>query len=49
LRNFKSLSGLIAHLESGRCEGGKETLARAVEYVEERLRGVRVGGLLMDK
>jgi DNA-directed RNA polymerase subunit RPC12/RpoP len=48
-RDFKSLSGLIAHLESGSCEGGKETLESAVKYVEERLRGVRMGGILMEK
>jgi hypothetical protein len=36
-------------LESGSCEGGKETLESAVKYVEERLRGVRMGGFLMEK
>lgn len=36
-RYFSSLSGLTQHIESGACRGGKATLQKAMELVEERL------------
>lgn len=36
-KQFSSLSGLIQHLESGACRGGRATLQKAVEVLEERL------------
>ena len=37
-KRFSSLSGLVQHVESGACRGGKATLRKAVELVEERLK-----------
>lgn len=47
-RKFKSLSGLVAHLESGSCEGGEEALGKAIMFVEEKLRDLGLGQLLTD-
>lgn len=37
-KHFSSLSGLTQHIESGACRGGKATLQKAMELLEERLR-----------
>jgi len=46
-KDFKSLSGLVMHLESGACEGGNEALQRAIGFVEEKLNGTGRGLLQM--
>ncbi|KAF8246307.1 hypothetical protein K440DRAFT_632318 [Wilcoxina mikolae CBS 423.85] len=46
-RDFKSLSGLVMHLESGACKGGKEALEKAIGFVEEKLNGKGRGLLEM--
>ncbi|KAI5843613.1 hypothetical protein BZA05DRAFT_477190 [Tricharina praecox] len=45
MRDFKSLSGLVMHLESGACNGGSERLSMAIAYVEEKLKGNGAGGV----
>lgn len=37
LRNFSTISGLVAHIESGVCHGGKAGLRTVMEHMEERL------------
>ncbi|KAL6893266.1 hypothetical protein GGI43DRAFT_175673 [Trichoderma evansii] len=37
LRNFSTISGLVAHIESGVCHGGKAGLRIVMEHMEERL------------
>ncbi|KAF8246158.1 hypothetical protein K440DRAFT_645250 [Wilcoxina mikolae CBS 423.85] len=34
---FKTLGGMVAHIESGACEGGKEALGKAIDFLKERL------------
>lgn len=34
---FSTLGGLAQHLESGACQGGKETFNKIVEFIEQRL------------
>ena len=43
MRYFSTLSGLMQHLESGACGGGRATFRKTVEYVEHNLErmGVR--------
>ncbi|KAF8248644.1 hypothetical protein K440DRAFT_599869 [Wilcoxina mikolae CBS 423.85] len=48
-KDFKSISGLVMHLESGACEGGKEGLRKAMGYVEEKLNGMGMGHLLLQE
>ena len=47
MRDFKSLSGLVSHLESGACKGGTERLNMAIAYVEEKLQGNGTGVKLL--
>lgn len=42
---FSTVSGLAQHLESGACDGGKTTFRRAVEYVQEEMKGMGFAGL----
>ncbi|KAL9488174.1 hypothetical protein ACSS6W_000451 [Trichoderma asperelloides] len=37
MRNFSTISGLVAHIESGVCHGGKAGLRTVMEHMEERL------------
>lgn len=34
---FSTLGGLAQHLESGACQGGKETFTKICEFIEQRL------------
>lgn len=45
LKNFSAVSGLAQHLESGACHGGKETLSRAVEYLQKEMKAMGLGGV----
>jgi hypothetical protein len=45
VKQFSTVSGLAQHLESGACNGGKKTLKRMVEYVQEEMKGLGFGGL----
>jgi len=47
MRDFKSLSGLVMHLESGACKGGAERLDMAITYVQEKLKGSGTGVKLL--
>jgi hypothetical protein len=49
VKQFSTVSGLAQHLESGTCEGGKGTLRRVVEYVQEEMKGMGFGGLKLLK
>ncbi len=37
MRYFSTLSGLMQHLESGACQGGRATFRKTVEYIEHNL------------
>ncbi len=37
MRYFSTLSGLMQHLESGVCQGGRATFRKTVEYLEQNL------------
>jgi hypothetical protein len=37
MKNFSTISGLVAHIESGVCHGGKAGLRTVMEHMEERL------------
>lgn len=39
------MSGLAQHLESGACNGGKETFRRVAEYAQEEMKVMGFGGL----
>jgi hypothetical protein len=43
--NFPTVSGLAQHIESGACYGGKETLRRAVEYLQSEMKTLNLSGL----
>jgi hypothetical protein len=45
LKQFSTVSGLAQHLESGACGGGRGTFMRVVEYVQEEMKGMGLGGL----
>ncbi|TVY33154.1 hypothetical protein LOCC1_G008421 [Lachnellula occidentalis] len=45
LKQFSTVSGLTQHLESGACDGGRGTFRRAVEYVQEEMKGMGLGRL----
>ena len=45
LKQFSSASGLVQHLESGACNGGKRTLQRVIEYVEDEMKVLGFRGL----
>lgn len=44
-RQFSTVSGLAQHIESGACDGGRATLKRVVEYVQEEMEGMGFGRL----
>ncbi|KAH9216219.1 hypothetical protein DL95DRAFT_498590 [Leptodontidium sp. 2 PMI_412] len=44
-KQFSTVSGLVQHLESGACNGGKGTLRRVIEYVEDEMKGMGFRGL----
>jgi len=37
VRSFNTISGLVQHLESGKCSGGMATFWKAISYLETRL------------
>ena len=41
-KHFSSLSGLAQHIESGACRGGKATLQKAIEVLQERLKDLGI-------
>lgn len=43
VRQFSTVSGLAQHLESGACDGGKGTLNRVVEYVQDEVKAMGYG------
>lgn len=45
LKHFSTVSGLAQHIESGACQGGKETLRRAVEYLRNEMKNMDLGGV----
>ncbi|KAH6986916.1 hypothetical protein EDB80DRAFT_756122 [Ilyonectria destructans] len=45
LKHFSTVSGLAQHIESGAYHGGKETLRRAVEYLQNEMKAMSLGGL----
>lgn len=45
LKHFSTVSGLAQHIESGACHGGKETLRRAVEYLQNKMKTMGLGGV----
>lgn len=49
LKHFSTVSGLAQHIESGACHGGKETLHRAVEYIQNEMKSMSLGGLKLLK
>lgn len=49
IRHFSSLSGLTQHIESGACRGGKATLQKAIELLEERLKDTGLGQIRLLK
>ncbi|CAL8579742.1 hypothetical protein XPA_005475 [Xanthoria parietina] len=40
IKDFSTLSGMTQHIESGACEGGRQTLEGAMEFVQERLKAL---------
>lgn len=42
-KHFSSLSGLAQHLESGACRGGKATLQKAAELLQDHLKDLGAG------
>jgi len=44
-KQFSTVSGLAQHLESGACDGGKNTFRRVVKYVQEEMKGMGFEGL----
>lgn len=40
IKDFSTLSGLTQHVESGACEGGRQMLEGAMEFVQERLKAL---------
>jgi hypothetical protein len=45
VKQFSTVSGLAQHLESGACNGGKETFRRMVDYVQKEMKSMGFGGL----
>ena len=48
LRKFKTLSGLVAHLEGGSCQGGEVALGNAISFLEHKLRDFGLGRLVTN-
>jgi hypothetical protein len=46
---FSTLSGLAQHLESGACQGSRETFIRAIRHVEERLKLLGLSEVILLK
>lgn len=42
-KEFAAVSGLAQHLESGACSGGKDTLKRVVQYVQQEMKSLGFG------
>ncbi|KAL8997171.1 MAG: hypothetical protein Q9169_003498 [Polycauliona sp. 2 TL-2023] len=40
IKEFSTLSGLTQHVESGTCDGGKQMLEEAMDFVSEKLKGL---------
>ena len=45
---FKSLSGVVAHMESGACKGGREALDQSIEFLEDKLKEKGLGPLKLS-
>lgn len=45
---FKTLQGMVAHIESGACEGGKEALGKAIDFLKERLEAMGLSQYKLD-
>lgn len=48
LKHFSTLSGLTQHLESGECNGGKDTFEKAIRYVEMNLKQMGIKDLRLS-
>lgn len=44
-REFAAVSSLAQHIESGACHGGKETFSLAIEYLQQKMEALGLGGL----
>jgi hypothetical protein len=42
-KEFATVSGLAQHLESGACSGGKETMKRVVQFVQNEMKNLGFG------
>ncbi|EFX05569.1 hypothetical protein CMQ_3638 [Grosmannia clavigera kw1407] len=42
---FSAVSALAQHIESGACHDGKKTFSRAIEYLQQKMEAVGLGGL----
>ncbi|KAF2447189.1 hypothetical protein P171DRAFT_430106 [Karstenula rhodostoma CBS 690.94] len=43
MKEFATVSGLAQHLESGACSGGKQTMKRVLQYVQEEMKNLGFG------
>ena len=42
---FKNLAGMVAHMESGACKGGREALDQSIAFLEDKLKEKGLGPL----
>ena len=49
IKEFSTLGGMAQHIESGSCEGGRQMLERAAEFVERKLRELGFGEVRLLK
>ncbi len=47
IRRFSTLGGLTSHLEAGGCQGGLELYRKAISFVEEQLKCLGFGDLML--
>lgn len=45
VRQFSTVSRLAQHLKSGACDRGKVAFRRVIKYMQEEIKGIRLGGL----
>lgn len=48
MKNFSTISGLVAHIESGVCHGGKAGLRMVMEHMEQRLEEMGISFKLLS-
>ncbi|EHK42821.1 hypothetical protein TRIATDRAFT_300854 [Trichoderma atroviride IMI 206040] len=48
MKNFSTISGLVAHIESGVCQGEKAGLRTVMEYMEQRLEEMGISFKLLS-